>query len=238
MYIVGVIPARGGSKGLPGKNIKPINGKPMIGHVIEAAKAAGKLDRVVVSTDSEEIGEVASGFGAEVFRRPDDISGDTAAIEESVRHVVRMIRQNEGVETDIAVLMQANVPVRKPGAIDEVVQTLIDSDRDSVVSAFRVNQRPEWMKRVDETGALVPFMECRDYRRQLLPDLYLLDGAVMAIRTSVLFATEGRSGVHVYLGDNIGFVEYDRIYSLDVDTPEDYEIVEHAMNDLSSKGLL
>ncbi len=234
MYIVGIIPARGGSKGLPGKNIKPINGKPMIGYVIEAARAAEKLDRVIVSTDADDIAAVAREFGAEVVRRPEDISGDTAAIEDSLRHVVRHLEAQEGVKTDVAVLMQTNVPVRKPGAIDEIIEKLVNSEYDSVVSAFRVNQRPEWMKRADENGALVPFMECGDYRRQLLPDLYLLDGAVMAVRASVLFATEGRTGVHVYLGRNVGFVEYDRIYSLDVDTPEDYEIVEHAMNDLSA----
>jgi len=228
MYTIGVIPARAGSKGLPGKNVKLIRGKPMIAHVITAALEAECLDRVVVSTDGDEIAAVAREYGAEVVRRPEEIAGDTAPIEASLRHVVRHLESTEGIEAGAVVLMQANVPIRRRGAVDEVVRKLATSDCDSVVSVYGVNQRPEWMKK-EEEGRLVPFMQCEHFRRQLLPSLYLLDGAVMAVRTPVLMATEGVSGVHVYLGAKVGFVEFDRIYSMDVDSPEDFAIVEAAM---------
>ncbi len=226
--IIGVVPARGGSKGLPGKNTKLIRGKPMITHVIEAALKAKRLDRVIVSTDADYIATVAEAAGVEVIRRPDDISGDTAPIEASLRQVIRQLEAEHGVKTDVAVLMQANVPIRPDGVIDEVVDKLLNSDYDSVVTGFRINQRPEWMKRL-ENGKLAPYTDCKDFRRQLLPTLYLLDGAVMAVRASVLFATEGRTGVHVYLGDNVGFVEQDRLYAMDVDSEEDFRMVEIAM---------
>lgn len=223
--IVGVIPARGGSKGLPGKNTKPINGKPMIAYVIEAARAAKRLDRVIVSTDADYIADVALEFGAEVIRRPENIAGDTAPIEESLRHVVRTLREKENAETDVTVLMQANVPIRPEGAIDAVVDKLLSSNFDSVVTAFSVNQRPQWMKRV-ENDRIIPYMECKEYRRQNVEQLYLLDGAVMAVRVPVLFATEGRMGVHLYLGDNVGCYIQDRMYSTDVDSEEDFRLAE------------
>jgi len=232
--VVGVIPARGGSKGLPGKNTKLIRGKPMIGYVIEAALAAKRLDRVIVSTDADYIADVARDFGAEVIRRPDDIAGDTAPIEESLRHVVRTLRQSEKVETDVTVLMQANVPIRPEGTIDAVVDMLLNSNHESVVTVFRVNQRPQWMKRVSE-GRISPYMECKEFRRQNLEPLFLLDGAVMAVRVPTLFATEGSSGVHVYLGKNVGYFEQDRLYSTDVDSEEDFRLAEIAMEYLANK---
>lgn len=232
--IAGVIPARGGSKGLPGKNTKLIRGKPMIAYVIEAAHAAKRLDRVIVSTDADYIADVALEYGAEVIRRPDDISGDTAPIEASLRQVVRTLKANENVETDVTVLMQANVPIREEGCIDAVIDQLLASNYDSLVTAFKVNQRPQWMKRIVD-GKIVPYMECKEFRRQNLEALYLLDGAVMAVRVPVLFATEGRNGVHVYLGDNVGIYEQDRLYSTDVDSEEDFHLAEIAMAYLEKK---
>ena len=234
MYTVGIIPARGGSKGLPGKNIRLLNGKPMVGWVIEAALAEMSLDRVIVSTDTDDIAAVARAHGAEVIMRPPEISGDLAPIEDALRHVVNTIESQENRRVDLVVLMQANVPIRKPGFVDEVVQALIDSEYTSVQSVYRVNQRPEWMKK-EENGRLVPFMQCENYRRQELPDLFLLDGAAEAIRRDVLMNSAGLTGVHTYMGDNVGFCEQERIYSLDVDGLDDFNIVEAIMNYLSSK---
>ena len=234
--VLGVIPARGGSKGLPGKNTMPILGKPMIAYVIEAAKKAKRLDRVVVSTDADYIADVAAGFGARVVRRPDEIACDAAPIEDSLRHAVRTLEAEDGYRPEAVVLMQANVPIHRDGAIDAVVDKLLASDHDSVITVFKVNQRPQWMKRTAD-DRIVPYMECRDFRRQGLEDLYLADGQVMAVRTSVLFGTEGLSGVHLYLGNNVGFYVQDRLYSMDVDSAEDLRIVEITMEYLRKQGL-
>ena len=113
---VGIIPARAGSKGVPGKNIKPLLGKPMMAYVIEAALEAETLDRVIVSTDGEEIADVAREYGAEVIMRPSELAGDSSPMEDSLRHAVRKM----DTYPLLTVLLQANVPIRKPGAIDEV----------------------------------------------------------------------------------------------------------------------
>ena len=235
MNIIGVIPARGGSKGLPGKNIKELAGKPMIGWVIEAALAAEILDRVIVSTDGKDIAAVAEKFGAEVIERPAEISGDHAAIEDALRHVVTTLEAGGGPAVDIVVLMQANVPIRKPGYIDEVVAKLRDSDHTSVMSVYEVNQRPEWMKKVEDER-LKPYMECTSYRRQELPDLYLLDGAVEAIRRDVLMDSAGRTGVHKYMGDSVGYHVQERVYSMDVDSEEDFTIVAPVLEAMTRKN--
>lgn len=228
MNAIGIIPARGGSKGLPGKNIKMLFGKPMIAWIIEAALEAETLKKVIVSTDSDDIAEISRHYGAEVIMRPPEIAGDEAAIEDSLRHVVTTLETQQDFHPDIVVMMQANVPVRKPGFIDEVVRKLDQSQHSAVVSVFSVNQRPEWMKKVED-GKLVPYMHCEVYRRQQLPELFLLDGAVEALRRETLMATAGRSGVHLYMGDNVGFCAEERIYSMDVDSIEDFDIAEAAL---------
>lgn len=233
MSVIGVVPARGGSKGLPGKNIRPIAGKPMIVWSIEAALAAQTLARVIVSTDSPDIADAARAAGAEIIMRPPEISGDLAAIEDSLRHVVRTL-EAQGETIDIMVLMQANVPIRKPGFIDECVRALQVSDFTSVVSACEVKQRPEWMKRVED-GCLLPYMDCKNFRRQELPNLYVADGAVEAIRRDVLMNTEGQTGVHVFFGDRMGFRVQESLYSMDVDSIDDFNIVDPVLASISAK---
>lgn len=233
MAIVGIIPARGGSKGLPGKNIMDILGRPVISYVIDAGRASKALDRVIVSTDDSAIADVSRQFGADVVMRPAEIAGDTAPVEEALRHVVRTV-EAEGVSVEIAVFMQANVPVRDPAMIDRVVEALLKSDCDTMESATLVNQRPEWMKKVVD-GHAVPFMESRSYRRQELPELIIFDGAVEAIRRDVLMGTAGKTGVHTYMGDRVGFVLHDRIYSLDLDGPDDVPLITGALMYLKEK---
>lgn len=234
MTIIGIIPARGGSKGFPGKNIYKILGKPLIAYSIEAALAAETLDRVIVSTDDEAIAEAARAAGAEVIMRPPEISGDTAPIEAALAHVTKNV-EAEGVKVDVVVLMQANVPCRKPGMIDIVVRKLLESEYTAVLSAFEVNQRPEWAKKIVD-GKIVPFMECKSYRRQELPQLIMFDGAVEAIRRDVLMkAAAGESGVHTFYGDNMGALLQEKIYTLDLDSADDATMVEAVLRYLAGK---
>ena len=130
--------------------------------------------------------------------------------------------------------MQANVPIRKPGFIDEVVKKLRDSDFTSVVSVCEVKQRPEWMKKVEQ-GCLKPYMECASYRRQELPELYVIDGAVEAIRRDVLMESEGRSGVHIYFGGRMGYCVQESLYSMDVDSIDDFNIVDPVLTALNAR---
>ncbi|MDP2167684.1 MAG: acylneuraminate cytidylyltransferase family protein [Thermodesulfovibrionales bacterium] len=229
MNILCVIPARGGSKRTPGKNIKPLMGKPLISYTIEKALESRLVTRVVVSTDSPDIARVARDFGAEVVERPANISEDTSAIDDSLRHAVRHLEAGEGFRPDVVVLLQANVPVRKEGEIDEVIRALLENpEAESVATVYEVDQRIEWMKRVDASGKVTPFMgQTASYRKQDLPELYLIDGAIEAVRTDTLMRTEGNRMAHAYFGERLYAFIHEKKYAIEVDVAEDLEMAEY-----------
>lgn len=130
-----LIPARGGSKGIPKKNVKEINGKPLIAWSIEQALSARYVDRVVVSTDDAEIAEISKKYGADVpFLRPAALANDTASTEPSLIHAVTWLREHESYEPDHIILLQATSPVRKSVAIDEAVLKYEKEGADSLLS--------------------------------------------------------------------------------------------------------
>lgn len=133
--VVAIIPARGGSKGLPGKNVRPLAGKPLIAYSIEAAKASSCVDRVIVSTDDPQIAGVAKQWGAETpFLRPSELAQDLTPTEPVLRHAVEWLEAHEGYRADIVVFLQPTDIFRKRSMIDAVVQTLLDDE--TVDSAF------------------------------------------------------------------------------------------------------
>jgi len=235
MNILCVVPARGGSKRLPGKNIMPIFGKPLIAHTFSHAKASKLIDRLVCSTDDEKIASVAKAEGVDVLMRPAEISGDTAAIEDTLRHVARTLEQRDGWRADIVTMLLANVAYRRDGLIDETIQKLIDDPSlTSTLSCFKVNQRPEWMFKLDGP-ALKLVNECKFYRQQDLPDYYLPDGAVISLRMETLEKTEGLSGAYKYLGERIGHVIQDRMFGIEVDHPDDVAAAEILLKMMSDR---
>jgi CMP-N-acetylneuraminic acid synthetase len=222
--VIGIIPARGGSERLKDKNILPLLGKPLMAYTIEAALRAEKLDRIFVSTDSEEIAEVARKWDVEVVKRPAEFANETSPIDESLRHVVDHLAETEGYQTDIVVLMQANLPIRAEGVIDKVVARLLESGVETVTTAYEVNQRPEWMKRL-VNGRAVPYMQpAMSYRMQELEKLYFIDGAVIAVGTDTLMRTRGDKNVHAYMGKDVLLELQDRIYATDIDDKEDFNV--------------
>lgn len=157
-----VITARGGSKGLPGKNIKVLLGKPLIAWTIEKALESKCIDRVVVSTDSDEIASVARKYGAEVpFMRPVELSGDNIGSFDVVAHAIEYLAKN-GDEYDYVVLLEPTSPMRKKGDLDNAITALIDKEEeaDSLVSLGRVNlEHPAVIKKVNDTGFMEPYVE-------------------------------------------------------------------------------
>ena len=131
METIAIIPARGGSKGIPGKNIRELNGKPLIVYSIENALQAKTVDRVVVSTDDEKIVEVAQAAGAEVIKRPSGISGDTASSEEALLHALDFLRKNEAYSPDLLVFLQCTSPLTTAEDIDGTVQKLLQDSADT-----------------------------------------------------------------------------------------------------------
>jgi len=240
MGVLGIIPARGGSKGVKDKNIIKIAGKPLISHTIEAALESNFLDKVVVSTDSEKIAEVVrQSYAIETIMRPPEFARDDSPIEESFVHAIEYLKKKEGFETDILVWMQPNVPIREHGIIDRVLTSLLNSPADACVTCYEVDQVPEVMKVIDENGYLRPLFEDVDgIRRQEFQDRYLLDGSVVAIRAHNLIETKGIRKAHVYLGkDVIPIIQSDRMYSVEIDVPDDIALVEFYFQKLNSTNV-
>ena len=227
MKILIIIPARGGSKGLKNKNIKPLLGKPLIAYTIYAACESKLADKIVVSTEDEKIAEVSRNYGIQVIDRPVEYSTDSAPIEWALRHAVRYLEQNENQFADIIVWIQANVPIRKKGQIDNVIRKLIDTKADSVITVTEVTKRPEYMKKIVNGDKIIHLARPKETRRQEYKDkLYVADGAVLAMRREVLMKTEGLTGAHVYLGDDIRGIIEEPKYAIEIDEPFDFDVVE------------
>lgn len=179
--VLGVIPARGGSKGIPRKNLVDLCGKPLIAYTIEAALGAARLSRVVVSTEDEEIARIAQGYGAAVpFRRPAELSTDGAHSLPVVQHALETMEAKDGRVYDVVVLLQPTTPLRTARDIDEGVELLVSSGADSVISVVEVGpNHPYRMKRILDDGRLVNFVDqgFEDMRpRQELPPVYIRSG--------------------------------------------------------------
>lgn len=187
---IGIIPARGGSKGLPGKNIRPMCGKPLIGWTIEKALKSGHLDVVLVSTDSPEIAAIARDHGAEVpFLRPAELATDTANSYDVIRHALAHYRQSAGRMFDYTVLLEPTSPLREDDDIDRVLAALdaVAGEFDSIVTLGEVGEHPSLMKRMVGRG-IEPF--CRELaqttRRQDNAPAFFPYGVAYAAKTSVL----------------------------------------------------
>ena len=225
MNVLCVIPARGGSKGLKNKNTIALCGKPIIRYTIEAALDSKAIDRVVVSTDCGKIAKVSSKARAEIVIRPKNLAKDSSAIEDSLRHAVEYLRRLDGYSPEIVVMLQANVPIRKKGQIDNVINRLKGSSADSAATVFTVDQHPQWMKRMGPKGCLYPlYPGAKSFRRQDIEPYYMLDGAVVAVKRKVLMRTKGRKGVHLFMGKKTVAVLQDKKYSVEIDKKEDLEL--------------
>jgi len=230
MSILGIIPARGGSKGVKDKNILEIAGRPLIAYTIDAALESARLDKVVVSTDSTKIADVVrEHYSIDIIMRPPEFARDDSPIEESFFHAVEYLKEAEGFDTDILVWIQPNVPIRKPGIVDEALGKLLDSGADSCVTCYETDQVPEVMKRIDSRGFLVPlYKDVSAIRRQEFERRYLLDGSVVVIRKANLYNTRGIRKAHVYLGDKtIPVIQEKMEYSLEIDVPDDLDLVKY-----------
>jgi CMP-N-acetylneuraminic acid synthetase len=190
MLVLGVIPARGGSKSVPRKNIALLHGRPLIAYTIEAARASRRLTHFLVSSEDPEIIAVAADCGAPVpFVRPAELATDVAPTLPVVQHAVREMERMEGIIFEIVVLLQPTTPLRCAQDIDAAVAKLIDTGADSVVSVVDVGAyHPARMRQiVDDRLVELPMREPREMlRRQELPPVYIRNGAVYAVRRQVV----------------------------------------------------
>lgn len=215
-----IIPARAGSKGLRGKNTVPLGGKPLIAHTIEAARAAHSIQRIVVSTESEEIAHIARQYGAEVpFLRPAELAQDETPMLPVLQHVLSQLTATEGHQFEIVVLLQPTSPLRRAEDIDRAVTLLEQTRADSVISLCAAEHHPAWMKRI-ERDCVLPFLENGPEvtRRQDLPPVYRLNGAIYVTRAQVLL--QGNA----ILGRDTRALIMDNESSVDIDTPLDMKL--------------
>jgi CMP-N,N'-diacetyllegionaminic acid synthase len=193
--ILAVIPARGGSKGVPRKNIRPLGDKPLIAYTIETALACRDLlHRVIVSTDDEEIAGIAHRYGAEVpFMRPAELGADKARMIPVLQHAVEFIEKQDGIHLDWVLLLQPTAPFRAPEDVRAAVQLARAGGSDSVISVVQVfNVHPILMKRI-ETDRLLPFSieEKEGTRRQdYQPAAYMRNGAIYLTRRDGLMQND------------------------------------------------
>lgn len=220
--VLAVVIGRAGSKGLPGKNVMPIAGRPMICHTIVHALDAGHVDRVIVSTDGPAIADAARLMNVEVFGRSAALASDTATVDSAVREAVELSRD----DADIIVILYGNVPVRPRGLLDHAVEMLSRTGCDSVQSYCDVGKvHPYWLSTVDDDGRVRPHVVNTVYRRQDLPPLYVPDGGVIAVTRASLF-TVNPAQPHAFLGRDRRGVVLKAGEVIDVDTRLDALVAE------------
>jgi CMP-N,N'-diacetyllegionaminic acid synthase len=233
--VLGVVTARGGSKGVPGKNIKPLGGKPLIQYTIEAAAQCEFITDLVVSTDSADIAAIARACGGLVpFLRPPELAADATPHLPVLQHAVREMELRSGRTYDYVVTLQPTSPFRLPQDIDETIALLISSKADSAVSVCEVDGagHPVKAKRFDGRR-LLPYCldEIEGTRRQDLVPAYKRSGAVYVSRRELLMKANRFYGEHV-----VGHI-VPKERSVDIDTPLDWVIAEYMLAQLRRAGL-
>lgn len=224
--VLAIITARGGSKSLPGKNIKMLAGKPLIAWTIEAALKSKYLDRVLVSTDDKNIAAIAKKYHAEApFLRPANLATDKTPTVPVLLHALRWLRSNEGYRPDVVVTLQPTSPLRQSGPIDEAMRLFTKTGANSVVSVCPAEHSPYWMMKI-KRDRVSPFM--KDYfehkRRQDLPPVYRPNGAIYITRYDVL-TKEKR-----ILGRDTRAIVMDARSSVDIDTSMDFKLAESILH--------
>lgn len=186
--ILGVIPARGGSKGIPKKNLFELKGKPLIYYTIEAAKKSKLLTDFVVSTDNEEIKQTSLKFGARVpFLRPESLATDSALAVPTIKHALLEMEKINDIQYDIVIMLQPTAPLRKAEHIDGALEKLINSDADSIISIVDVDNYHPMKMKIIKNGNLFDFQEppMENPPRQILPDVYIVNGAIYATKRDI-----------------------------------------------------
>ena len=221
MKILAIIPVRGGSKGVPGKNIKLLNGKPLLAYTSEIALQSKHLNEVIVSTDDNQIAEVAKSLSLTVpFLRPMELAQDATPTIDVIIHAL-LWYQNQNIFFDAVCLLQVTSPFRTLTFLDEAIEKFISSGCDSLISVQKVphEYNPHWTFEVNSEGNLKIATGENEIipRRQELPVAYHRDGSIYITKTEVLL------GAHSLYGKSTAFIESDASFYVNIDTMEDWK---------------
>jgi|WetSurMetagenome_2_1015567.scaffolds.fasta_scaffold26253_4 CMP-N,N'-diacetyllegionaminic acid synthase len=220
--ILGVITARGGSKGLPRKNVLELNGKPLIAWTIDSAKRSKYLDKVVVSTEDKEIARISRKFNAEVIDRPKELATDAATSIDVIKHAISFLDKSEKYKPEIVVILQPTSPLRDESEIDAAIKKLIETGADSVISVSEYETSPFLAYTLDSAGRMDLLIKSgyNSSRRQDIPKAYKPNGAVYALRTDTLMK-ENR-----IVGNDTRALIMPKDRSVDIDDATDYKLAE------------
>lgn len=218
MDTIGIIPARGGSKGIPKKNITPFIGAPLIVHTIRQALQSDRLDEVFVSTDDEEIANTSRGAGATVIDRPSEIAGDRDPTEDALIHALDVLDE-EGFNPDIVVLLQCTSPLRRDNDIDNATAMVAEGKYDSVLSACE--DHSFYWNPSDNSADPINYDPKSRSMRQEIDSWYRENGSIYVMTTELLREECCR------LGGAIGIYEMPKILSFEIDEPDDLVLLEN-----------
>jgi len=218
--VVAIIPARGGSKGIPRKNIKMLADKPLIAYSIEQALLSEHIDRVIVSTDNQEIADISLNYGAEVpFIRPKKLANDTAGTEPVLQHTVKYLEEKDNYNVDLIVLLQPTSPIRYAKDIDESINKLIDSKANSLLSVCQSHSFFWKETKEGKTEALYDYKN-RPRRQDIEEPEYKENGSIYVTERNILINKNNR------LGGKIEKYIMDELKSLEIDEPYEFWLIE------------
>lgn len=224
--VVAIIPARGGSRGIPRKNVRLLCGKPLIAYTIETALSSELVDRVVVSTEDEEIAEVSKKYGAEVIRRPGELAQDDTPSLPVYQHAIRHLEKMEDYRPEIIVILQPTSPLRIVEDIDRAIEGFLEAKYDSIVSVCEVEHPPHWMYTL-AGNRLKPVMKDGENvtRRQDAPKVYRLNGAVYVTSREIIMKENRLLGRDT----RAHIMPLER--SIDIDTELDFKLADLLMKE-------
>jgi len=217
--VLALIPARGGSKGLPGKNIRLFCGKPLLAHTIDLAKQSKYIDKIVVSTDCEKIARIATEYNAKPFTRPPHLSTDTALVADAIKDLMCRIEE----KFDTLVLLEATSPLRTVELVDQCIEQITTQEIDSIATFSHADPPPTRLWNIEENVASPFLSEANPWLpRQQQQGAYFLNGLVYAFHITNWLKSESKS---VFFGKTASVITEQ--LSVDIDTIEDFELAEY-----------
>lgn len=237
MKIIGIIPARGGSKGIPGKSIKKLYRKPLIAWSIESALKSD-LDRVIITTDDPKIAKIAKRYGAEApFLRPKELAGDTGGIEPVLKHAIEWLKENENYEPNAITLLMPTSPLRQAEHINKAIKIFKKEDPDSVVSVTEAiaNNNPHWILKKNNKNEVVlstgePLTKIKD-RRQELPPHFIRNDLFYLLKPKNLY--EKKPNLY---GKKVELCVTKPDFDADINTENDWSFCVYKIKELKKKG--
>ena len=226
-----IIPARGGSKRLPNKNILPLNGKPLISYSINAALNSKYIDEVIVTSDSKKILHIAKKYGANIIKRPSSLASDTSSTFDALKHAIELYKQN-GKQFDYIILLQPTSPLRKSKHINEAVKMLFKRDAKAIVSITKAIHSPLWSFKAKKNKKLDKIFESKfmKKRSQDLPVFYNVNGSIYICDTKQLLKEET-----ILISNDIYGYEMSNKYSVDIDDAIDFKLAQILLGEGNGK---